>query len=248
MAGAVGASVCEIYTDVDGVFTADPRIVEAARKVDEVGYDEMAELAAAGAKVLQSRSVEMARRHGVQIHVRSAFREESGTWVRDRSEDDMEGVLISGVALDTDEAKVTIDDVPDRPGVAARIFKAIAAEGINVDMIVQNVSHEAKTDLSFTAPRADLQRLREALDALTAEVGAARFTVDDEIAKVSLVGAGMRSHPGVAADMFDALATEGINIEMISTSPIRVSCVIRRADADRAVQVVHTRFGLGASA
>jgi aspartate kinase len=190
----------------------------------------------------------MARRHGVQIHVRSAFREESGTWVRDRSEDDMEGVLISGVALDTDEAKVTIDDVPDRPGVAARIFKAIAAEGINVDMIVQNVSHEAKTDLSFTAPRADLQRLREALDALTAEVGAARFTVDDEIAKVSLVGAGMRSHPGVAADMFDALATEGINIEMISTSPIRVSCVIRRADADRAVQVVHTRFGLGASA
>jgi aspartate kinase len=248
MAGAVGASVCEIYTDVDGVFTADPRIVEAARKVDEVGYDEMAELAAAGAKVLQSRSVEMARRHGVQIHVRSAFREEPGTWVRDRSEDDMEGVLISGVALDTDEAKVTIDDVPDRPGVAARIFKAIAAEGINVDMIVQNVSHEAKTDLSFTAPRADLQRLREALDALTAEVGAARFTVDDEIAKVSLVGAGMRSHPGVAADMFDALATEGINIEMISTSPIRVSCVIRRADADRAVQVVHTRFGLGASA
>jgi aspartate kinase len=248
MAGAVGASVCEIYTDVDGVFTADPRIVDAARKVDEMGYDEMAELAAAGAKVLQSRSVEMARRHGVQIHVRSAFREESGTWVRDRSEDDMEGVLISGVALDTDESKVTIDDVPDRPGVAARIFKAIAAEGINVDMIVQNVSHAAKTDMSFTAPRADLQRLREALDALTTEIGAARFTVDDEIAKISLVGAGMRSHPGVAADMFDALATEGINIEMISTSPIRVSCVIRRADADLAVQVVHTRFGLGASA
>jgi aspartate kinase len=247
MAGAVGASVCEIYTDVDGVFTADPRLVEGAGKVDVIGYDEMAELAAAGAKVLQSRSVEMARRHGVQIHVRSAFGDEPGTWVRDRSESEMEGVLISGVALDTDEAKVTIDDVPDRPGVAARICKAIAAEGINVDMIVQNVSHEAKTDMSFTAPRVDLQRLQGALDALTAEIGAARFTVDDDIAKVSLVGAGMKSHPGVAADMFDALATEGINIEMISTSPIRVSCVIRRADAGRAVQVVHTRFGLDAT-
>jgi aspartate kinase len=247
MAGAVGASVCEIYTDVDGVFTADPRLVEGAGKVEVIGYDEMAELAAAGAKVLQSRSVEMARRHGVQIHVRSAFGDEPGTWVRDRSESEMEGVLISGVALDTDEAKVTIDDVPDRPGVAARIFKAIAAEGINVDMIVQNVSHEAKTDMSFTAPRVDLQRLQGALDALTAEIGAARFTVDDDIAKVSLVGAGMKSHPGVAADMFDALATEGINIEMISTSPIRVSCVIRRAVAGRAVQVVHTRFGLVAT-
>jgi aspartate kinase len=248
MAGAVGAETCEIYTDVDGVFTADPRLVEGARKVHAIGYDEMLELAAAGAKVLQSRAVEMARRHGVRIHVRSAFRDEAGTWVRDRSEDDMEGVLISGVALDTDEAKVTIDDVPDRPGVAARIFKAIAAEAINVDMIVQNVSHEAKTDMSFTAPLADLQRLQGALDALTAEIGAAGFTVDDDIAKISLVGAGMKSHPGVAADMFDALATEGINIEMISTSPIRVSCVIRRADAPRAVQVVHTRFGLEASA
>ena len=159
----------------------------------------------------------------------------------------MEGVLISGVALDTDEAKVTIDDVPDRPGVAARIFKAIAAEAINVDMIVQNVSHESKTDMSFTAPRADLQRLQGALDALTAEIGAAGFTVDDDIAKISLVGAGMKSHPGVAADMFDALATEGINIEMISTSPIRVSCVIRRTNSARAVQVVHTRFGLDAA-
>jgi aspartate kinase len=248
MAGAVGAGVCEIYTDVDGVFTADPRIVEGARKVGSIGYDEMSELAAAGAKVLQSRSVEMARRHDVRIHVRSAFRDEPGTWVENRSEDDMEGVLISGVALDTDEAKVTIGDVPDRPGVAARIFKAIAAEAINVDMIVQNVSHEAKTDMSFTAPRADLQRLQGALDALSAEIGAAGFTVDDDIAKISLVGAGMKSHPGVAADMFDALATEGINIEMISTSPIRVSCVIRRPDAARAVQVVHTRFGLEAPA
>ena len=158
----------------------------------------------------------------------------------------MEGVLISGVAIETDEAKVTIEDVPDRPGVAARIFRAIATEGINVDMIVQNVSHEAKTDMSFTAPRVDLPRLQGALDALTAEIGAARFTVDDDIAKVSLVGAGMRSHPGVAADMFDVLAAEGINIEMISTSPIRVSCVIRRAEGDRAVAAIHARFGLDA--
>jgi aspartate kinase len=190
----------------------------------------------------------MARRHDVKIHVRSAFDDAAGTWVRERSEDEMEGVLISGIALDADEAKVTIDDVPDRPGVAARVFKAIAAEGVNVDMIVQNVSHEETTDLSFTAPRADLQRLRSALESLTAEVGAERFTIDDDIAKLSLVGAGMKSHPGVAADMFDALATEGINIEMISTSPIRISCVIRAADGDRALQVVHERFGLDTAA
>jgi aspartate kinase len=165
--------------------------------------------------------------------------------VRKKSEEEMEGVMISGVALDTDEAKVTIVEVPDHPGVAARLFKAIAAEGINVDMIVQNVSHESRTDMSFTAPRADLARLEGALGSLTNEIGADRFTIDDDIAKVSLVGAGMKSHPGVAADMFDVLATEGINIEMISTSPIRVSCVIRRADGDRALAAVHERFGLG---
>jgi aspartate kinase len=244
MAGAVGADVCEIYTDVAGVFTADPRVVSGARKVDVISYDEMLELAAAGAKVLQSRSVEMARRHGVRIHVRSSFSDDDGTWVQEVDHDVMEGVLISGATLDPDEAKVTIDDVPDRPGVAATIFKAIAAEGINVDMIVQNVSHGGATDLSFTAPLADLQRLQGVLDALTNDIGAARFSVDDAIAKLSLVGAGMKSHPGVAADMFDALATEGINIEMISTSPIRVSCVIRRDDADRALRAVHTRFGL----
>jgi aspartate kinase len=244
MAGAVGAEVCEIYTDVDGIFTADPRIVPSSRKVDAISYEEMLELAAAGARVLQSRSVEMARRHGVRIHVRSTFSHEDGTWVQDMNAEHMEGVLISGAALDTEEAKVTIDDVPDRPGVAATIFKAIAAEGISVDMIVQNVSHDGATDMSFTAPLADLARLRSVLSALTTDVGAERFTVDDSIAKVTLVGAGMKSHPGVAADMFDALAAEGINIEMISTSPIRVSCVIRRGDADRALRAVHTRFGL----
>jgi aspartate kinase len=248
MAGAVGADVCEIYTDVAGVYTADPRIVAEARRIEAIGYDEMLELAASGAKVLQSRSVEVARRNGVAMHVRSSFSDTDGTWVRDRSEDEMEGVLISGVALDTDEAKITIVEVPDQPGVAARLFKAIAAEGVNVDMIVQNVSHESRTDLSFTAPRADLGRLEGALGSMTSEIGADRFSVDDDIAKISLVGAGMKSHPGVAADMFDVLAAEGINIEMISTSPIRVSCVIRRADGDRAVRAVHERFGLGADA
>jgi aspartate kinase len=246
MAGAVGADVCEIYTDVDGVYTADPRIVPDARKIAAISYDEMLELAATGAKVLQSRSVEMARRHGVRLHVRSAFEDRDGTWVRDDG-GRMEGVLISGTALDADEAKVTIDDVPDRPGVAASIFKALAAEAINVDMIVQNVSHEGTTDMSFTAPLADLPRLEMVLGALARDIGADGFSVDDGIAKLSLVGAGMKTHPGVAADMFDVLAGEGINIEMISTSPIRISCVIRKADGERALRAVHERFGLGAA-
>jgi aspartate kinase len=246
MAGAVGADVCEIYTDVDGVYTADPRIVPEARRIDAISYDEMLELAAAGARVLQSRSVEMARRQGVRLHVRSSFDDRDGTWVMDEGTA-MEGVMISGTALDTDEAKVTIDDVPDRPGVAASIFKAIAAEAINVDMIVQNVSHDGTTDMSFTAPLADLPRLEAVLGALARDIGAEGFSVDDDIAKVSLVGAGMKSHPGVAADMFDVLAGEGINIEMISTSPIRISCVIRKGDAERALRSVHERFGLEAS-
>jgi aspartate kinase len=246
MAGAVGADVCEIYTDVDGVYTADPRIVPEARRIDVVSYDEMLELAAAGARVLQSRSVEMARRQGVRLHVRSSFDDRDGTWVMDEGTA-MEGVMISGTALDTDEAKVTIDDVPDRPGVAASIFKAIAAEAINVDMIVQNVSHDGTTDMSFTAPLADLPRLEAVLGALARDIGAEGFSVDDDIAKLSLVGAGMKSHPGVAADMFDVLAGEGINIEMISTSPIRISCVIRKGGAERALRAVHERFGLEAS-
>jgi aspartate kinase len=246
MAGAVGADVCEIYTDVDGVYTADPRIVPDARMIAAISYDEMLELAATGAKVLQSRSVEMARRHGVRLHVRSAFEDREGTWVRDDG-NQMEGVLISGTALDADEAKVTIDDVPDRPGVAASIFKALAAEAINVDMIVQNVSHDGTTDMSFTAPLADLPRLEMVLGALARDIGAEGFSVDDGIAKLSLVGAGMKTHPGVAADMFDVLAGEGINIEMISTSPIRISCVIRKADGERALRAVHERFGLGAA-
>jgi aspartate kinase len=243
MAAAIGADVCEIYTDVPGVFTADPRIVPTARKVDRLSYDEMLELAAAGARVLQARSVEFARRHGVRLHVRSSFDDQPGTWVEE-VDGSMEGVMISGAALDTDEVKVTLERVPDRPGVAARVFKAIAAEGINIDMIVQNVSHEGVTDLSFTAPRDDAPKLRGVLERITAEIGTDRFSIDEGIAKLSLVGAGMRSHPGVAADMFDALAGEAINIEMISTSPIRISCVIRQDDGERALRTVHARFGL----
>jgi len=244
MAAALGAEVCEIYTDVEGVYTADPRVEPKARKLEVVSYEEMLELAAAGARVLMSRSVEYARRHGVKLHVRSSFNDIPGTWIQEVSEAQMEGVLISGAALDVEEAKVTLDRVPDQPGIAATIFKAIAAEAINVDMIVQNVSHAGATDLSFTAPMADLPRLSGALDRIVKQIGADRFTVDDQVAKVSLVGAGMKSHPGVAADMFDALATEGINIEMISTSPIRISCVVKKDDGERALRAVHARFGL----
>ena len=242
MAAAVGADVCEIYTDVRGVFTTDPRHVPNARKLEVISYDEMLEMAAAGANVLQSRSVEYARRHGVKLHVRSAFDDAPGTWVQEVA--DMEGVLISGVALDTGEAKVTLERVPDRPGVAALVFKAIAEDAISIDMIVQNISHAGATDLSFTAPRADVPRVRAVMERVVADIGAEGYTVDDDIAKVSLVGAGMKTHPGVAADMFDALAEEGINIEMISTSPIRISCVVRRGDGERALGLVHHRFEL----
>jgi aspartate kinase len=243
MAAAVGAEICEIYTDVAGVYTTDPRIDTSARKLPVVSYDEMLELAAAGATVLQSRSVEYARRTGVRLHVASSFEDEPGTWIRE-VEEPMEGVLISGVALDTDEAKVTLERVPDRPGVAATVFRAIADGSISIDMIVQNVSHAGATDLSFTAPRADLPRVRDVMERLVKEIGADSYTIDDGIAKLSLVGAGMKSHPGVAADMFDSLAGENVNIEMISTSPIRISCVIREADGERAVRVVHARFDL----
>ena len=245
MAAAVGADVCEIYTDVEGVFTTDPRRVATARKLEVVSYDEMLEMAAAGANVLQSRSVEYARRHGVKLHVRSAFDDAPGTWVQEVA--DMEGVLISGVALDTGEAKVTLERVPDRPGVAALVFKAIAEDAISIDMIVQNISHAGATDLSFTAPLTDIARLQSVMERIVKEIGAERFTMDQDIAKISLIGAGMKTHPGVAADMFDCLATGGVNIEMISTSPIRISCVIRKGDGERAVRLIHERFDLDAT-
>jgi aspartate kinase len=247
LAATLGADVCEIYTDVAGVFTADPRVVPEAQKLHAVSYEEMLELAAAGAKVLQLRSVEYARRQGVKLHVRSSFSDESGTWVTEEDER-MEQALISGVACDDDEAKVTIEDVPDRPGAAASIFRAIADEDVHVDMIVQNSSRRGRTDVSFTVPKADLTRVTALMDRIVQDVGAAGFTLDDQVAKVSLVGAGMKSNFVVVADMFEALATEGINIEMISTSTIRISCVVRAGDADRAVRAVHSRFAIGEGA
>jgi aspartate kinase len=247
LAAALGAECCEIYTDVPGVFTADPRVVPEARRLHAVSYDEMMELAACGAKVLQGRSVEYARGHGVKIHVRSSFSDEAGTWVI-QEDARMEKAIISGVALDTTEAKVTIEGVPDRPGVAAALFGAVAGELISIDMIVQNVAHGGLTDISFTSPREDLPRLTAVMDRVVKEVGAARYSLDDDIAKVSLVGAGMKSRPGVAAEMFAALAERGINIEMISTSSIRISCVVRGKDAEPAVRAVHQKFGLSEEA
>ncbi len=243
LAAALGADVCEIYTDVEGVYTADPRIVPGARKLAAVSYEEMLELAAAGAKVLALRSVEYARNHGVRIHVRSSFVETEGTWVL-REEDVLEQAIVSGIASDTGDAKVTILGVPDRPGIAGRLFRALAAAGVHVDMIVQNVSAAGHTDVSFTLPKADLGAAEPILADVVREVEAGGHAVDPEIGKVSVVGAGMRSHPGVAAAMFEALADAGINIEIISTSPIRISCVVRAADLERAVQVVHERFRL----
>lgn len=243
LAAALGADACEIYTDVEGVYSADPRIEPSARKLPQVTYEEMLEMAASGAKVLQLRSVEYARRHGVPLMVRSSFNDAEGTWVKNE-EEGMEQALISGVAHDESEAKVTIVDVPDKPGVAARIFRDIADDGVNVDMIVQNVSHDGQTDMSFTAPKDDLPKLGEVMMRVIADSGSAGYEIDDGIAKISLIGAGMKSHPGVAADMFEALADQGINIEMISTSSIRISCVIRAADTEKAVRAIHAKFKL----
>ena len=243
LAAALGADACEIYTDVEGVYTADPRIVPDARKLHAVSWEEMLELSAAGARVLMLRSVEYARNHGVLLHVRSTFSEREGTWVREEDQR-MEQAIISGIAHDTSEAKVRIVGVPDTPGVAARVFRPLADEGINIDMIVQNVSEEGRTDISFTLPSEDLRRAETVLRATAEQVGATGVETDADIAKVSLIGAGMKTHPGVAAEMFDALADAGVNIEIISTSSIRISCVVRAADVERAVKVVHERFRL----
>jgi aspartate kinase len=243
LAAALQADHCEIYTDVEGVYTADPRVVPNARKLHAISWDEMLELAASGTQVLLLRAVEYARRHGVKVYVASSFTDEPGTWI---VEEDvrMEQAVISGVACDDAEAKVTILGVPDRPGVAAAIFRAVADEGVSVDMIVQNVSHDARTDVSFTLPKVELSKLKPALDRLVEDVGATGHVEDGAIAKVSLVGAGMKSHPGVAAAMFEALFVAGVNIEMISTSSIRVSCVIRQEDAERAVRAIHAKFDI----
>jgi aspartate kinase len=247
LAAALGAASCEIFTDVDGVYTADPRIVPGARKLHAMSYEEMLEMAACGARVLMLRSVEYARRYGMVLHVRSSFTDAQGTWVREEDER-MEKAMISGVPHDTSEAKVTLVRVPDQPGIAARIMRAIARNGVNVDMIVQNVSHDGLTDISFTVPKTDLTQAMVVLEKVRDEVGAGEVAADLGIAKVSLVGAGMKSSPGVAAAMFEALAEAGINIEMISTSTIRISCVIRASEVATAVRAIHDRFHLSEEA
>jgi aspartate kinase len=245
LAAALDAGVCEIYTDVEGVYTADPRIVPGARKLHRVSHEEMLELAASGAKVLQVRSVEYARNHGVPVHVRSSFTYSEGTWVV-AEEPEMEQAIISGVAHDASEGKLVIRRVPDKPGVAARTFTALADANINIDMIVQNVSEDGTTDISFTLPMADGPRALQLLESLRHEIGMEDVVLDEKVGKVSLVGAGMKTHPGVAASMFEALSSAGVNIEMISTSTIRISVVIRQEDIPAAVQAVHEQFGLGA--
>jgi aspartate kinase len=246
LAAALEADVCEIYTDVDGVFTADPRIVPAARKLDTVTYEEMLELAACGAKVLMLRCVEYGRRSGVPIHVRSSFSSKPGTTVTGSMEDlPVEQAIISGVAHDRSEAKITVVGVPDSPGKAAEIFEAVAAEGVNIDMIVQNVAATTgRTDVSFTLPKDDGARAVQRLTAIQGAVGFQSLQYDDQIGKLSLVGAGMRSNPGVSAQFFRAMSSAGVNMDMISTSEIRISVVTRAEDLDTAVRTLHTAFDL----
>jgi aspartate kinase len=243
LAAALQADACEIHTDVDGVFTADPRLVPHATKLAEISFEEMLELASSGARVLMARSVEFGRRYNIPIHVRSSFHDEPGTWVK---EETMEEAIIRGVAHDASEAKVTVHGVPDQPGVAATMFEPLAAAGVNVDMIVQNISIEGVTDISFTVAKDHVATARRVADEIIAEIGAEGIHVDDNIAKVSLVGAGMKSELGIAARMFRILSSHGINIEMISTSPIRISCVVRADDVAAAVGALHDGFGLDA--
>ncbi|MBM3827601.1 MAG: aspartate kinase [Actinobacteria bacterium] len=243
LAAALNADSCEIYTDVTGVFSADPRIVPQARKLQRINFDEMLEMAGAGSKVLALRSVEFARNHNVPIHVRSSFTWEPGTWVTSQ-EPSMEDPIISGVVTDVSEAKVTVRKVPDRPGVSAGLFEPLAQANVNVDMIVQNTSADGFTDISFTVPKADIKVAQSIVDEMAKKIGAAGVVNDDSIAKISLVGAGMKTSPGVAAKMFRTLADNDVNIQMISTSTIRISVVVATADLERAARSLHTAFDL----
>jgi aspartate kinase len=245
LAVVLKADACEIYTDVSGVFSADPRIVPEARRLARLSFEEMLDIAASGGRVLALRSVEFARNHHVPLHVRSSFTWEPGTWVAEE-DPSMEQPVVTAVTHDVSEAKVTVTGVPDRPGIAGRLFRALADRTVNVDMIVQNTSLRGTTDISFTVPKVDLAASMEVANALAPEIGASEVLADDGIAKVSLVGAGMRTHPGVSATMFESLSTAGINIEMISTSPIRVSCVVRADRVEEAVQVIYRSFDLSA--
>lgn len=247
VASALNANLCEIYTDVDGVYTTDPNIVPEAKKLDKISYDEMLELASLGAKVLQTRSVEFAKKYAVPLVVRSSFNENPGTFVV-KEDKDMEKVIVSGIAHDKNQVKITVIGVHDRPGIAAKLFNAIAGANIVVDMIVQNVSSDGKaTDISFTVPKTDSKKTLEITKGITAELGARDVNLREDIAKVSIVGVGMRTHSGVAAKMFETLAKHGINIMMISTSEIKVSCIIEKKYTELAVRVLHDAFGLGES-
>jgi len=244
LAAALKADLCQIYTDVDGVYTADPRIVPTAKKLPEISYDEMLELASLGAKVMQSRSVEFAKKFGVVFEVRSSLNENPGTIVKEETKS-MEGVVVRGVSLDKNQAKITLVGVPDKPGVAARIFKAIGDANLNVDMIVQNISHGSEkpaTDLSFTVDKPELLKAQKVIDGLKAEVGFAKVIATENIGKLSIVGVGMKSHSGVAGKMFEILAKEGVNIEMISTSEIKISVVVDLTKGEQAMRAVHAAF------
>jgi aspartate kinase len=243
LAAALDAGACELYTDVSGVFTADPRIVPGARRMSAVGFEELLEMTASGCPKPAMRSVEFARRQGVVLHVRSSFTWEPGTWVREENPS-MEAAMISAVTHDTSEAKVTVQGVPDRPGIAAALFRSLADQDVMVDMIVQNTSEEGRTDISFTVPSEHLERARRTCEAHADDLGATRVVADDAIAKVSLVGAGMKAHPGVSATVFEVLAERGINIEMISTSSIRITCVVRTERMEEAVAALHGAFEL----
>ncbi|MDY0211851.1 MAG: aspartate kinase [Desulfuromonadaceae bacterium] len=244
VAAALKADVCEIYTDVDGVYTTDPRIAEDASKIEKITYDEMLEMASLGAKILQIRSVEFAKKYGVVLHVRSSFNDNPGTLVI-KEDSEMETVLVSGVTYSKDEAKVSVLQIPDKPGIAASIFSPLSDASISVDVIIQNISTKGLTDITFTVPRTDLKKTLKIVEETAQKIGAGGVTSDEKVAKVSIVGVGMRSHSGVASKMFSTLSAEGINIQMISTSEIKVSCVIDDKYAELAVRVLHEAFELG---
>ncbi len=243
IAAALKADVCEIYTDVDGVYTTDPRMVPEARKIDKISYEEMLEMASLGAKVLQIRSVEFAKKFGVVIHVRSSFDDSQGTLVM-KEDEEMETVLVAGIAFNKDEAKISVLGVPDQPGIAAQIFSPLTESNITVDMIIQNVSIDGKTDMTFTVPKTDCKKALQIIEPVAAAIGASGTSSDTAISKISIIGVGMRSHAGVASQMFSTLSKEGINIEMISTSEIKISCVISEKYTELAVRVLHEAFGL----
>ncbi|HAJ56159.1 MAG TPA: aspartate kinase [Candidatus Omnitrophica bacterium] len=244
LAKAVSADTCEIYTDVEGIYTTDPRIVPQARKLKAITYDEMLEMASLGAQVMQARSIEVAKKFDIPLHVRSSFSFNEGTLIL-KEADIMEDFVISGVTLNKNEAKITVCDVPDKPGIAAKIFKEVSKTGVNVDTIVQNVSRKGYTDLSFTVPLADLNKARSLTEKIARSIEAGGILEDKEIARVSIVGVGMKTHPGVAANMFEALADKKINISMITTSEISISCIIEKKNAEKAVRAVHAKFGFG---